>query len=157
MQISILIIITIVRIIIEMSKTRLILFLTFCFNQLSQNVLSHFETQIFDKNGSMDSKILFIDSLWSNYVYVYTTSGIVKGKTVHVLNQTLNQFLGIPFAEPPIGDLRFAKPKPITKPINVSYLSPINCHQFCKWCDQRYRKQRWLHTNRTVPSSNRSD
>ena len=79
MKISILIIITIVRIIIEMSATRFSLFLTFCFNQLYNNVLSNIETQIFDKNGSMDSKTLLIDSLWNNYVYVYTSSGIVRG------------------------------------------------------------------------------
>ena len=52
--------------------------------------------------------------------YVNTTSGLVVGHAIEVLNQSVNEFLGIPFAEPPIGDLRFAKPKPIDKPLAVS-------------------------------------
>ena len=51
---------------------------------------------------------------------VQTTSGTVKGLTLNVLNRSIDQFLGIPFAEPPFGSLRFAKPKPIFKPIEVS-------------------------------------
>jgi hypothetical protein len=53
-------------------------------------------------------------------VHVNTTSGIVIGLDFPVLNQNINQFLGIPYAEPPLGSLRFAKPKPIVKPIKVS-------------------------------------
>ena len=52
-------------------------------------------------------------------VKVRTTSGVVLGQTLNVLNQRVNQFLGIPYAEPPIGDLRFAKPEPIIKPFPV--------------------------------------
>ncbi|CAG2117036.1 unnamed protein product, partial [Medioppia subpectinata] len=37
---------------------------------------------------------------------------------VVALNTTLYQFQGIPYAEPPIGALRFAKPKPIQQPRN---------------------------------------
>ncbi|CAG2170844.1 unnamed protein product [Oppiella nova] len=55
----------------------------------------------------------------NSYVDVNTSSGIVRGQTIQVLNQTINEFLGIPFAEPPVGDLRFAKPKAIEKPIKV--------------------------------------
>ena len=51
---------------------------------------------------------------------VNTSSGLVRGHAIEVLNQSVNEFLGIPFAEPPIGDLRFAKPKPIDKPLTVS-------------------------------------
>ena len=51
---------------------------------------------------------------------VNTSSGLVRGQTIQVLNQSIDEFLGIPFAEPPIGDLRFAKPKPIDRPLPVS-------------------------------------
>ncbi|CAG2100777.1 unnamed protein product [Medioppia subpectinata] len=49
-------------------------------------------------------------------VDVKTTSGRVRGRVVVALNTTLYQFQGIPYAEPPIGALRFAKPKPIQRP-----------------------------------------
>ena len=55
-----------------------------------------------------------------NAIDVKTSSGLVRGHSIRVLNQTVDEFLGIPFAEPPIGDLRFAKPKPIDKPLPVS-------------------------------------
>ncbi|CAG2182327.1 unnamed protein product, partial [Oppiella nova] len=45
-----------------------------------------------------------------------TTSGVVNGHTIHVLNASIHEFLGIPYAQPPVGALRFAKPVPITKP-----------------------------------------
>ncbi|CAG2119250.1 unnamed protein product, partial [Medioppia subpectinata] len=40
----------------------------------------------------------------------------VRGQTVRVLDASVDQFLGIPYAEPPIGALRFAKPVPIQRP-----------------------------------------
>ena len=55
-----------------------------------------------------------------NAIEVKTSSGLVRGHSNRVLNQTIDEFLGIPFAEPLIGDLRFAKPKPIDKPLPVS-------------------------------------
>jgi hypothetical protein len=58
----------------------------------------------------------------SNDVKVNTSSGLVQGNRVTLLNRTINQFLGIPFAEPPIGRLRFAKPLPLNKPSKVSIL-----------------------------------
>ncbi|CAG2108142.1 unnamed protein product, partial [Medioppia subpectinata] len=42
--------------------------------------------------------------------------GVVRGRTLHVLDTNVDQFLGIPYADPPVGKLRFAKPKPISKP-----------------------------------------
>ena len=56
---------------------------------------------------------------------VNTTSGLVRGQTITTytetpLNVTIRQFLGIPFAKPPLGELRFAKPEPITTPLPVS-------------------------------------
>ncbi|CAG2100640.1 unnamed protein product [Medioppia subpectinata] len=54
--------------------------------------------------------------LLTDPVDVKTTSGRVRGRVVVALNTTLYQFQGIPYAEPPIGALRFAKPKPIQRP-----------------------------------------
>ncbi|CAG2162484.1 unnamed protein product, partial [Oppiella nova] len=51
-------------------------------------------------------------------INVSTTSGVVRGQAINVLNTSIYEFLGIPYAEPPVGDLRFAKPVPIEKPLN---------------------------------------
>ncbi|XP_054165706.1 acetylcholinesterase-like, partial [Oppia nitens] len=51
-----------------------------------------------------------------NELIVNTTSGPVKGRAVHVLNKSIAQYLNIPFAEPPLGKLRFAKPEPLKHP-----------------------------------------
>jgi carboxylesterase type B len=51
---------------------------------------------------------------------VNTSSGLVRGQTIDVLDKKVNAFIGIPFAEPPVGALRFARPKPLAKPIPVS-------------------------------------
>ncbi|CAG2166539.1 unnamed protein product, partial [Oppiella nova] len=48
---------------------------------------------------------------------VKTTSGTVRGQTIDVLGKRVNVFTGIPYAEPPVGSLRFAKPKAIEKPL----------------------------------------
>ena len=64
--------------------------------------------------------LLCFHSINCNEIQINTTSGVVKGLTLNVLNRTDDQFLGIPYAEPPVGSLRFAKPKPISKPIEVS-------------------------------------
>ena len=58
-----------------------------------------------------------------NTIDVNTTSGVVRGLTIDVLNTTIDQFLAIPYAEPPVGSLRFAKPEPIRGPSPVSEIS----------------------------------
>ena len=50
---------------------------------------------------------------------VRTSSGTVRGKTIEVLNSSVTQFLNIPYAEPPVGRLRFSKPLPLKEPIEV--------------------------------------
>ena len=62
---------------------------------------------------------LCIELCFGNRVDVKTSSGVVRGQTIEVLNRSIDQFLGIPYAEPPIGELRFDKPKPIGKPLEV--------------------------------------
>ena len=51
----------------------------------------------------------------SSLVSVYTKLGTVIGYRQDVRNQTINVFYGVPFAEPPIGKLRFKRSKLITK------------------------------------------
>ncbi|CAG2117446.1 unnamed protein product [Medioppia subpectinata] len=51
---------------------------------------------------------------------VKTTSGVVRGLTLQVLNKTVDQYLNIPFAEPPVGDLRFAPPVPLKQPLKLN-------------------------------------
>ncbi|CAG2101327.1 unnamed protein product [Medioppia subpectinata] len=52
----------------------------------------------------------------SNSIDVNTSSGSVRGQTLHVLNRKIHQFLNIPYAEPPLGPLRFAPPLPLNAP-----------------------------------------
>lgn len=42
-----------------------------------------------------------------------TNNGVVVGQVMEIDGKQLNVFKGIPFAKPPIGDLRFRKPVPI--------------------------------------------
>ncbi|CAG2108636.1 unnamed protein product [Medioppia subpectinata] len=51
-----------------------------------------------------------------NSIDVNTSSGSVRGQTLHVLNRKIHQFLNIPYAEPPLGPLRFAPPEPLRAP-----------------------------------------
>ncbi|CAG2106965.1 unnamed protein product [Medioppia subpectinata] len=51
-----------------------------------------------------------------NSIDVNTSSGSVRGQTLHVLNHKIHQFLNIPYAEPPLGPLRFAPPLPLKAP-----------------------------------------
>ena len=45
---------------------------------------------------------------------VQTESGAVVGAVENLpYGKTAYQYLGIPYAEPPVGDLRFADPKPV--------------------------------------------
>ena len=47
-------------------------------------------------------------------VEVRTLLGTIKGKTVLIDDGTeMNTFLGIPYAQPPVGNLRFVPPKPV--------------------------------------------
>ncbi|CAG2115559.1 unnamed protein product [Medioppia subpectinata] len=55
-----------------------------------------------------------------------TTSGVVRGQTIDVLNVSIDQFLGIPYAEPPVGRLRFAKPEPTKTPLNLQCLRALD-------------------------------
>ena len=67
-------------------------------------------------------KLLLIKSYVSieNTIDVNTSSGVVRGQTIRVVNKNVDQFLNIPYAEPPLGRLRFSRPEPLTTPKQVS-------------------------------------
>ncbi|XP_077489350.1 acetylcholinesterase-like isoform X1 [Amblyomma americanum] len=60
-----------------------------------------------------------------------TTLGPVQGFCDLVLNRTVYSFLGIPFAQPPVGRLRFRKPVPIRpwKDVFAAMKMPPRCKQ----------------------------
>lgn len=62
----------------------------------------------FNRKVQMISLILPDDS-----VVVSTISGKVLGYKVKELSTTVSTFLGIPYARPPVGPLRFRKPRPV--------------------------------------------
>ena len=73
----------------------------------------------FDKNKTLKDKTLTIT--------IETKNGLVQGKLTTALNKNVSIFLGIPYAEPPIGSLRFKKPvrkKPWTKVWRAKYPRP---------------------------------
>nr|XP_048284628.1 carboxylesterase 5A isoform X1 [Myodes glareolus] len=67
----------------------------------------------------------------------YTKLGWVKGKQVTVLGslEPVNVFLGIPFAAPPLGDLRFSSPRPAIPWLNLREATsyPSLCFQNPEW------------------------
>ncbi|XP_050035947.1 acetylcholinesterase-1-like [Dermacentor andersoni] len=62
---------------------------------------------------------------------VITDSGNVAGIRIEIGDQKVDAFLGIPYAEPPVGELRFQKARPV-KPWNGTYQAtqkPTPCRQ----------------------------
>ena len=41
---------------------------------------------------------------------VRTKYGWIQGQTISVRDKLIDEFVGVPFAKPPVGDLRFSKP-----------------------------------------------
>ena len=47
---------------------------------------------------------------------VNTTVGVVKGRVAQAPQGTkVNEYLGVPFARPPVGDLRYSDPVPLNR------------------------------------------
>ncbi|CAH8640591.1 unnamed protein product [Schistosoma rodhaini] len=49
---------------------------------------------------------------WADQIVIRTNYGAVSGKQKYIHGKNVFQFLGIPFAKPPTGDLRFRYPEP---------------------------------------------
>lgn len=83
------------------------------FGNISQTSISKSNVK---RDGRRGKSIPFnhsIEQYLKKNLIIRTSSGLIEGKTLKVFGSTVYAFLGIPYAEPPIGDLRFAKPLPI--------------------------------------------
>lgn len=82
---------------------------------------------------------------------VRTPLGSIHGKTIQRLGKSVHEFLGIPFAQPPIGPLRFHKPH-VVHPWN----EPLKAYRMAAACPQysndRLENER-LEANETTKES----
>ncbi|XP_005393195.1 PREDICTED: cholinesterase isoform X2 [Chinchilla lanigera] len=64
-------------------------------------------------------------------IIVTTKTGKVRGTNLPVLGGTVTAFLGIPYAQPPVGRLRFRRPQPLNKWSGVWNATKYanSCHQ----------------------------
>ncbi|CAD5231297.1 unnamed protein product [Bursaphelenchus okinawaensis] len=56
--------------------------------------------------------MIIICMVTSHEVIVNLTSGLIRGEIIEINGQKVQAFKSVPFAQPPIGDLRFAVPQP---------------------------------------------
>uniref|UniRef100_A0A8C6S290 Carboxylic ester hydrolase n=1 Tax=Nannospalax galili TaxID=1026970 RepID=A0A8C6S290_NANGA len=84
----------------------------------------------------------------------YTRLGWVQGKQVTVLGNPVpvNVFLGIPFAAPPLGSLRFASPQPAVpwNDLREATTYPMLCFQSTEWLITYQKMLRVHYPNFTV-------
>ncbi|CAN7980047.1 unnamed protein product [Ixodes pacificus] len=79
---------------------------------------------------------------------VYTNSGPVTGLTSKLGDGKVDAFLGIPYAQPPVGRRRFAKPEPIKPWTNV--LRAVEKHAGCVQTDAPVYKEAKLNMSKTT-------
>ncbi|CAG2118644.1 unnamed protein product, partial [Medioppia subpectinata] len=63
-------------------------------------------------------------------VSVRVTNGLITGFADQLYGVKINAFLGIPYAEPPVGDLRFKKPMPVRE----AWPKPVGATKWPKAC-----------------------
>lgn len=56
--------------------------------------------------------IINLNQIFGSEIVVTTKNGQIKGHQVFNSKQLVNEFIGIRYAKPPIGELRFKKPQP---------------------------------------------
>lgn len=85
----------------------------------------------------LNASVVLVDSSSSSsdshvhYVNRLTKRGILRGTTEQVLGRNVSIFLGIPFAKPPVGELRFKRPEPFPKWDHIRNATqlPASCYQ----------------------------
>lgn len=68
---------------------------------------------------------------------ITTKLGVIIGNRITFNNTDVNEFLGIPFAESPTGNLRFKAPVPITEP----WVEPLTATRYQPSCLQSNKKK----------------
>lgn len=86
----------------------------------------------FDKKVLISSVVYGLLSTISSSQIIQIEDGLIEGRVMETRSGLpFNAFLGIPFAEPPIGDLRFRAPLP-----NQPWNGTLNCTVFGPMCKQ---------------------
>lgn len=73
---------------------------------------------------------------------IETTTGLITGQLINFEGQDVCQYVGIPYAEPPIGERRFLKPIPPKKwwrTLNATKLKPSCIQTFPSWARHMMR------------------
>ena len=74
-------------------------------------------TTVFTEEGIEEGIEVTTDSIEDEVVeeskIIHTGSGAIRGRRVTRNERTHYEFLGIPYAVPPLGELRFKPPKPV--------------------------------------------
>ncbi|GFQ79504.1 acetylcholinesterase-1 [Trichonephila clavata] len=84
------------------------------------------------QDTNYDDEKFDIDWADSLSTYVQTPSGPIIGTTTQILAVYVKTFLGIPYARPPVGNLRFTKPIPVDpwgEALNATTM-PLACIQY---------------------------
>lgn len=116
------------------------------------------------KKGTMVPLLIFtifISNVSSEIPVASTSSGIVIGTKEYFEETPTNVFLGVPYAQPPIGELRFQKTQPLDTPTTIRYANfrPPACIQYAQvqfpWVDMEPgRSEDCLYLNIWSPVTN---
>lgn len=111
-----------------------------------------------------DHLVIGADDSQYQYKYVNTSYGQVKGQLRSFQYGSSYSFLGIPYAAPPVGDLRFKRPRPVAGPWNgtIGDQMPPACIQYSRhpypWYDgEPGQSEDCLYLNVWTPTSYSDD
>uniref|UniRef100_A0A0K0DV70 Acetylcholinesterase n=1 Tax=Strongyloides stercoralis TaxID=6248 RepID=A0A0K0DV70_STRER len=90
----------------------------------------------------------------SSKKYVMTKNGPVSGIKYKLHNSIVNEYLGIPFAQPPINELRFKSPKPLNEP---AWKEIFHAHKPAKACIQAKDKKGFEGVYYNIPEEEQSE
>ena len=73
-----------------------------------------------------------INQLDASTIEIFVQNGRLIGEKYSVLDQNVVRFLGVPYAQPPVGPLRFRRPVPFTK-----FAEPVRALEWPDNCIQK--------------------